>query len=103
MGDRPNQLEIAAAEHIGPAHTGDNVDAKKVAIYNWDNTSQEWFRSSAAATMIQSPYDYVSITYNSTANVYQFYLGGSGGTLVGTITLQYSDSTKSQLNTVART
>lgn len=48
-------------------------------------------------------YDYVGITYNSTTDVYVFKTGGSGGTTVATITLTYSSSAKTQLNSVAKT
>lgn len=48
-------------------------------------------------------YDYVAPTFNSTSDVYVFRLGGIGGNTVATVTLSYTDSTKSVLSSVART
>lgn len=46
---------IVGAEHIGPEATGDNIEAKRVAVYQWNGTS--WVRtpyggSAALATRI---------------------------------------------------
>lgn len=49
-------------------------------------------------------YDYVAVTYPSTTQeVYTFKLGGSGGTTVATVTLNYVDSSKASLLNAART
>jgi hypothetical protein len=93
--------EIENQEHISPQKTGDNIAAKRVAPYVWDPMSSDWQRS--PAPYVPYSYDYVAITYNTTTDVYKFYQGGSGGTLVATVTLAYSNSTKSQLNSVTRT
>ncbi len=51
-----------------------------------------------------SQYDYISVAYpNSTTETYTFKLGGSGGTLVATVTLVYTDSTKEDLSTATKT
>lgn len=43
-------------------------------------------------------YDYVGVTYpTSTSEVYVFKTGGSGGITVGTLTIVYTDATKSSL------
>jgi hypothetical protein len=34
---------ITNAEHIGPADTGDNIEAKRVALYMWDGTNWQRF------------------------------------------------------------
>lgn len=93
---------IENAEHIDPATTGDNIAAKKVASYGWDAQSSQWRRS--PAPYVPYAYDYVGVnTAGSTTDVYTFYQGGSGGTLVATVTINYSDSTKSTTTSVART
>lgn len=48
-------------------------------------------------------YDYVTFTPASTTDTYVFKTGGSGGTTVNTITITYTDSTKTVLSTVAKT
>lgn len=49
-------------------------------------------------------YDYIAITYpTSTSEVYTYKTGGSGGATVGTMTINYTDSTKAVLLNVART
>lgn len=43
-------------------------------------------------------HDYGEADYPSaTQEVYTFYVGGSGGTLVGTLTVNYTDSTKENI------
>lgn len=49
-------------------------------------------------------YDYVGVTYPSgTQEVYVFKTGGSGGTTVATITINYTSSTKVSLLNATRT
>jgi len=49
-------------------------------------------------------YDYVAVTYPSaTTEQYVFSNGGISGTIVGTINLTYSDSTKTNLTIAAKT
>lgn len=56
------------------------------------------------SSILQESYDYVAVTYPTTSSeVYTFKTGGSGGTTVHTITLNYTDATKASLSTVART
>lgn len=103
MAEGPiGQQEIANREHIAPQKTGDNIAAKRVAPYYYDTASGNWQR--APSPYIPFPYDYVGVnTAGATTDVYTFYQGGSGGTLVATVTLTYSDSTKGTLTSVART
>jgi hypothetical protein len=49
-------------------------------------------------------YDSIAVAYPSgTQEVYSYYVGGLSGTLVGTLTLNYTDSTKANLANAART
>lgn len=49
-------------------------------------------------------YDYVGVTLpNSVAEVYAFKTGGSGGTLVATVTVVYTDANKTTPSSVTRT
>lgn len=48
-------------------------------------------------------YDYVSYTNtNSTTDTYTFKVGGSGGVTVATLTIVYTDTTKSQISSVTK-
>lgn len=49
-------------------------------------------------------YDYISASYaGGTSDVYTYKSGGSGGTTVGTITINYTDTTKAVISSVAKT
>lgn len=48
-------------------------------------------------------FDYVSASYpNDVTEVYNYYLGGIAGTLMTTITVVYTDSTKEQITTLEK-
>lgn len=49
-------------------------------------------------------YDYIGVGYpNATTETYTYRTGGAAGTVVGTITVVYSDSTKTTLLSVTKT
>ena len=48
-------------------------------------------------------YDYMLPTYYSSSTVYEYYVGGSTGILVGTLTVTYTDDSKAVIQTVAKT
>ncbi len=92
------------AEHIGPEETGDNIDAKRVAMYTWNpnrGVAGEWERL-GSSLIAGKNYDYIDIQQtNSTTETYVFKTGGSGGTTVQTIVVVYTDSTKENLDSVS--
>lgn len=50
------------------------------------------------ASLVKEKYDYIAATYPSgTQEVYTFKTGGSGGTTVATVTVNYTDATKTSL------
>lgn len=54
--------------------------------------------------LVSETYDYIAVTYPlATQEVYTFKSGGSGGTTVATLTVNYTTSTKDVLTDVART
>jgi hypothetical protein len=68
------------------------------------NNSEYKIKVFNAAGMISETYDYVSVNYaTATQEIYTFKTGGSGGTTVATITINYTDSTKANLSNVAKT
>ena len=55
-------------------------------------------------SLIQVEYDYVGVTYpTTTSEVYTYKAGGSGGTTVSTVTVVYTNTTKENISSVART
>lgn len=102
MGENPLGItEIENQEHISPQKTGDNVAAKKVVPYGF-GTGNTWGR--VPLPLIDFAYDYVSFTNPDANDNYQiltFYTGGSGGTIVRTLTLTYDAS--SNITSIART
>jgi hypothetical protein len=49
-------------------------------------------------------YDHLGVTYpNGTTEVYTYKTGGSGGSTVATVTITYTDATKSNISSAART
>lgn len=57
-----------------------------------------------ASPLINVAYDSITITYPSaTVETYKFRQGGASGTVMSTLTLTYTDSTKASLSSVVRT
>jgi hypothetical protein len=48
-------------------------------------------------------HDYISQAQNATQDIWSFFFGGSGGTLVATVTITYTDATKATIASVAKT
>ena len=87
---------VVAAEHIGPEATGDNIEAKRVAVYNWNG--EEWERMGAGLTPGAS-FDYIDVAAtSSTKDTITFKQGGSGGTTVRTIEINYASADVSKVS-----
>ena len=74
----------------------------------WDDTNKIWVAWTADITisgnLIDADYDYIAVTYPlGTTEVYTFKTGGAGGTTVATITVVYTDATKTDLSSVTKT
>jgi len=54
-------------------------------------------------TLIPKAYDYVTGSYTTTSDQYIFKIGGTGGTTVATITIEYTGSDKAAIKTVTKT
>lgn len=71
-----------------------NVDmggAIKRAFSEADNS----FRQINVGSLIKFDFDYYSVAYpTTTQEVYTYKKGGSGGTTMGTVTINYTDATK---------
>lgn len=94
---------LARAEHIGPNDTGDNIEAKRVANYVWDGSA--WSRMTPPGGLIAGvDYDYIDVQQtDADTETYIFKTGGSGGTTIRTIVVNYTSSTKADIDNVAWT
>lgn len=96
---------INQEEHIGVDKTGDNISAKRVAVYAWDDATSQWVRVSySQGNLVTETFDYIAASYPAAdTETYTYKTGGSGGTTVATITVVYTDSTKENISTITRT
>lgn len=95
-GQVQNQATIT--EHDGKAK------AKKVSLWGYDATNDTAYRLGGLGKLVTEKFDYVAVAYPTGATeTYTFYSGGSAGTLVATVALVYTDSTKANLSTATRT
>lgn len=81
----------------------------KVKMLAYDVSSMTWVAQDTTGAGIQTnslvpyAYDYIGVTTNSTSDVFAYKSGGAAGTLVATVTVSYTDSTKNTLLSVVRT
>jgi hypothetical protein len=97
----PNQSEKSVALDREENVTKGNLSAKRVALYTYNsgNDQLEPFASGLAPGI---DFDYVDVQQTSpTVETYVFKTGGSGGTTVRTIVVNYTDSTKSDIDNVS--
>lgn len=58
----------------------------------------------AGGRLVDEEFDYIGTAYpNGTTEVYTYKSGGSSGTIVASVTVTYTDSTKDNVSSVART
>ena len=70
-------------------------------VENCDGTTSVKVTGGIIADLV---YDYVAASYpDSITEIYTFRKGGSGGTLLATVTIVYTDSTKVDISTAERT
>ena len=54
-------------------------------------------------TLISSKFDYIAMTYpTDSSEVFTYKLGGASGTVVGTVTITYTDNSKTRVSSVAK-
>lgn len=93
----PIDIEVDAAD-------GDNIAIKDVTGTNAMNVYPDGsIDARRKNTLITVPFDYIVAGYPSTTvEVYTYKFGGAGGTIVGVITVTYTDATKNLISTVAK-
>lgn len=78
------------------------VDANQALQYSYDSDAQG-LRITGAGTLVTEAFDYISATYPiATTEVYVYKTGGSSGTTVATVTVVYTDSSKTNISTVTK-
>lgn len=95
-----------------------DASAKRVIIRAQDPATGNWVNISAVdngdgtfglstkngGTLVPEAFDYISAAYpDADTEVYTYKEGGSGGTTVATVTVNYTDSTKALIANVTRT
>lgn len=81
-----------------------NGQVEAVQMYVWDGVKPAlWTGAITNGGIVTGSYDYVSVVYASTTDTYTFKTGGSGGTLVATVVITYTDSTKALVSIVVKT
>jgi hypothetical protein len=76
---------------------GDIHDSVRIGngTYEANVTEDQALQIVPINALIKREYDYISAAYpTTTQEVYSYYLGGSGGTLVGTVTVNYTNASK---------
>jgi hypothetical protein len=59
---------------------------------------------SGASSLVSESYDYIIASYpNATTETYVYKVGGSNGTVVATVTVEYTTSEKRYISTYTRT
>lgn len=93
--DNPEQY---TSQQIDNESFNDAYKIREEGSYGYDSVTDSFKPMNADIA-----YDYVGYTNSgSTVDTYKFYTGGSGGTLVKTLTITYTDSTKTQISSLAR-
>lgn len=81
--------------------TGTDVSGDKRAL---DVYSQGGEILDVSGLMDGAAYDYIAFAYpDSDTDTLTFKTGGSGGTTVATVTINYTDATKENISNIART
>lgn len=79
-------------------------DGQYAPVSLYANPTSHALLTQGVDALIPAAYDYIAYTNTSTTvDAYVYKSGGSGGTTIATITITYTDTTKGQISTVART
>lgn len=98
MADFQGSESITQAEHISPNKTGDNIQAKRTANYVWNGSA--WARMSQLNP--GTDYDYLDVQQtDADTETFVYKLGGSGGTTVRTIVVNYTSSAKTDIDNIS--
>lgn len=104
---KTDNLDVALSTRLKPADTLTKVTTvdtitNPVAVTGtfWQTTQP----TSEITGLMPKVYDYISANFSgATADVYTYKAGGSGGSTAATLTVNWTDSTKTVLSSVVRT
>lgn len=81
-----------------------HLDAAQTITRAFNESLYAYQVQSVSGSFVTVQFDSLQVTYTSaTIETYQFFTGGLSGTLVATLTVTYTDSTKANLSSVVRT
>ena len=100
LKDSLKSLSMRRAEHIS-TEDGENINAKRVGNYVWNGS--DWVRQIPAPGLVAgTDFDHIDGQQTSaTVDTYVYKTGGSGGTTVQTVVVTYTNSAKTDVDTVA--
>lgn len=88
----------------GPNYPYSGLDAENAIRQAFNATNDALRTTPSGGTLVTEKFDYVAASYPDTiTEVYTYKNGGASGTVVATVTLVYTNSTKANLSTVTRT
>lgn len=83
---------------------GSNQVLKRTFLFRTDTLPDRLAVESVSGLLPSLSYDAVTVSYpDPTTEVFEFREGGVSGTILSTLTLTYTDSTKENLSTVVST
>ena len=84
-----------------PDATGKKVDTEQLSVGG--STVERQRVQPSGSFFVHALHDYIALAQAATTDTWTFKSGGAGGTLVATVTITYTDSTKATISTVVRT
>lgn len=95
IGDGTNLVDVTASKEL---KTSDATVASRLGTLIDSGAPIMQLNS-----LVPRAWDFIAYTATSTTDIYIYKSGGSAGTVVATITVTWTDATKTTLSTVART
>lgn len=96
-------------QYILNASYDEDFDLLATELLGYDGTNVQRVKTDTSGNLVSVAgfaipvYDYCSQSQASTADTWTFKTGGAGGTTVATITIQYTTSDKSVIQSVTKT
>jgi hypothetical protein len=88
----------------GPNAPYSGLDSETALRQSFSASNDALRTTAAGGVLVPEKFDFVAATYPDTVTeVYTYKNGGASGTLIATVTLVYTNSTKANLSTVTRT
>lgn len=80
-----------------------NLGGNQILQQSYDETTKSLKVSSISGVLVSEQFDFIGVTYpSSTQEVYTYRLGGISGTIVATVTINYTNASKENLLNVSK-